>query len=340
MKIGLGSISGQRHPAEPRTDGEVYRDAIAFAEEVERLGFDSIWCSEHHFFDDSYLPSLLPLCAAIAARTSRISIGTDVLLLPLHEAVRIAEDAAVVDLLSGGRLILGVGQGWRPEEFEGLGVPLRGRHRLFEEQIAVLRQAWSDGVVTGGELLAYPGMPVTPKPERPGGPPVWVGAGAEPAVRRAGRIADGFMATWCSPASFGRRVRWVREELEASGRDPAAFTLSVVTPVFAWEDESLWGRVRESLWYYEWKYEDMADARGRTGRAPLPPPLPAERESKLRHISVLGSPGEVAEGIRAYDEAAGGGVHFVAELAWPGLERGLLAEAVQLLAERVLPQLR
>ena len=340
MKIGLGSLSCQRHPGDPRTVGEVYRDALTLAEEAERLGFDSIWSSEHHFFDDSYLPSLLPFSAAVAARTSRIAIGTDVLLSPLHETIRLAEDAAVVDLLSGGRLVLGIGQGWRPEEFEGLNVPLRGRHLVFEEQVAVLRQAWGDGLVTGGELLRYPGMPVTPKPEQPAGPPIWIGAGAEPAVRRAGRIADGFMATWCSVASFARQIGWAREELEAAGRDPAAFAVSVVTPTMVWEEPRAWERAREHLWYYEWKYEDMAEARGRTGPPPLPPPLPPERESKLRHISVLGTPDEVAAKIRAYDEAAGGGVHFIAELVWPGLDRGLLAETLALFAERVLPQLR
>lgn len=340
MKVGLGSLSCQRHPGDSRTEGEVYRDALSLAEEAERLGFDSIWCSEHHFFDDSYLPSLLPFCAAIAARTSRIAIGTDVLLSPLHETIRLAEDAAVVDLISGGRFVLGIGQGWRPEEFEGLGMPLRGRHLVFEEQVAVFRQAWSDGLVTGGELLRYPGVPVTPKPEQPGGPPIWIGAGAEPAVRRAGRIADGFMATWCSPWSFARQVGWAREELEAAGGDPAAFTMSVVTPVMVWEEPRVWERAREHLWYYAWKYEDMAEARGRTRPPPFPPPLPPERESKFRDISVLGAPDEVVETLRAYDEAGGGGIHFIAELVWPGLDQGLLAQTLALFAERVLPQLR
>jgi len=340
MKIGLGSITCQRYPGDSRTDADLYADALALAEEAERLGFDSIWCSEHHFFDDSYLPSLLVLCAALAARTSRIAIGTDVLLSPLHETVRLAEDAAVVDLLSGGRLILGIGQGWRGEEFDGLGVPLTGRHRLFEEQVAVLRQAWSDEVVTGGELLPYPGMPVTPKPHQAGGPPIWIGAGAEPAVRRAGRIADGFMATWCTPESFARQVGWVREELDAAGRDPRELQLSIVVPVLAWEDPGVWERAREHLWYYAWKYEDLADARGRTGPPPLPPPLPPEREAELRRFCVLGTPDEVAEHLRAYDEAAGGAVHLIAELVWPGLDPGLRAEAIALLAERVLPQLR
>jgi alkanesulfonate monooxygenase SsuD/methylene tetrahydromethanopterin reductase-like flavin-dependent oxidoreductase (luciferase family) len=129
VRVGFGSIMCPRYPGDPCSDGERYRDALALAEEAERLGVDSVWASEHHFFDDSHLPSVLPFCAAMAARTSRVTIGTDVLLAPLYEPVRLAEDATTVDLLSGGRFVLGLAQGWRPEEFEGLGIPLKGRHR-------------------------------------------------------------------------------------------------------------------------------------------------------------------------------------------------------------------
>ena len=127
VDFGFGLITCQRYPGDPRSDTELYRQALALAEDADAYGLDSVWVSEHHFVDDAYLPSLLPLCAAIAARTRRVRVGTALLLAPLHDPVRLAEDAAVVDLISGGRLVLGLGLGWRAEEFDALGIPLADR---------------------------------------------------------------------------------------------------------------------------------------------------------------------------------------------------------------------
>jgi alkanesulfonate monooxygenase SsuD/methylene tetrahydromethanopterin reductase-like flavin-dependent oxidoreductase (luciferase family) len=117
-----------------------YAECLEEIEEGERLGFTNVWLSEHHFVDDGYLPSPLVVAAAIAARTTSMGIGTNVLLLPMHHPLRVAEDAAVVDLVSGRRFTLGVGQGYVQHEFEALGFNRKKRPSLFEEGGEVMRQ--------------------------------------------------------------------------------------------------------------------------------------------------------------------------------------------------------
>jgi alkanesulfonate monooxygenase SsuD/methylene tetrahydromethanopterin reductase-like flavin-dependent oxidoreductase (luciferase family) len=129
MRFGYGLITCQRPPDDPRSDADIYREVVDRCVAAEQAGFDSVWVSEHHFVDDGYMPSLLVLAAAIARATQRVEIGTGVLLAPLHDPLRVAEDAATVDLISGGRLILGLGAGWRAEEFDVFGVPQSERPR-------------------------------------------------------------------------------------------------------------------------------------------------------------------------------------------------------------------
>ncbi len=331
MRLGFGLITCQRFPGDPRSDEDLYADGLDLAVFAEELGFDSVWVSEHHFVDDGYMPSLLPMCAAIAARTSRVEIGTGLLLIPLHDPLRIAEDVAAVDLISRGRLILGLGLGWRAEEFEGFDVPPGERAGRLEDAVSVLRGAWAGEPVSGegSEVI------VTPRPRRAGGPPIWIGASAERAVRRAGRIADGFIASGDMPEAFGEQVRWAMDE---RGGRPFAVGLHMST--FAWNGPDAWELIRPHLRYVSWKYDDMEDARLRSGPSIAPPPMTAEEEGALRDEIVLGTPPEVAERIRGYEDTAGTELHFMADLYWPGMEPSLQRETMRIFAEEVAPLLR
>src|SRR5205814_4938269 len=140
-----------RLPGSTQSWAEVYDDALAVSEAVDAAGFDTLWVTEHHFTDDGYLSALFPLLAAMAARTSHVVLGTNVALAPLYHPLRLAEDAAAVATIAAGRFLLGLGIGYRDEEFNALGVPKQERVARLVECVEVCRRAWT------GEPFSYPG---------------------------------------------------------------------------------------------------------------------------------------------------------------------------------------
>ncbi len=328
VALGYGLVTCQTHPDRPETWLDLYQEAMTLAEQVERGGLDSIWVSEHHFVDDGHLPSLLPLLAAFAARTSRVTLGAGLLLAPLHDPLRMIEDAAVVDLLSSGRLVLALGLGWRQEEFDAFGISTSDRVRRLTALVDLTRSAWAGEPIAAGAARPR----ITPLPAQPGGPAVWIGGLAEPAVRRAGRIADGFMATEVTPSELAEQVNWVREERAAGvGREP--FTISVHLPTLCLPAGVVWADAAEALRYPGWKYDDMAIDEGAAGPLRRPEPANADELDRLRATSVVGSPTEVAEQIRGYQEAVGGDLHFIARSYLPGLGPDGRREALAGLAQ-------
>jgi alkanesulfonate monooxygenase SsuD/methylene tetrahydromethanopterin reductase-like flavin-dependent oxidoreductase (luciferase family) len=173
----------------PGTRAERYRAAIDMAEWADSLGFVTVVLSEHHGSPDGYLPSPLPMAAAMAARTENVRINIAAMISSFHDPLRLAEDVAVVDLISGGRLDLVLANGYVASEFEMFGAPLAGRAARTTELVETLKKAWT------GEPFEYRGrtVQVQPTPAQPGGPPIMLGGSVEAAARRAARIADGFM---------------------------------------------------------------------------------------------------------------------------------------------------
>src|SRR5206468_10324912 len=170
VHVGIGLFTAQVPPDSGRTFTQEYREITDLVRLVETLGFESAWVSEHHGSGDGYMPSLLPTLAAFAAATDHIQLGTGVILTPFHNPLRLAEDAATVDLISGGRLILGLGLGWREEEFRMFGMPMRERVRRTEEAIEICRRAWTGRRFSfEGRVFSFDQIKVTPAPAREGG---------------------------------------------------------------------------------------------------------------------------------------------------------------------------
>ena len=149
--VNIGVWFDLRNPPAWRQDpARLYGFTLELCEEAELLGADSLWFSEHHGFEDGYLPQPLTFAAAAAARTTRVRLGTGILVAPLRKAAQLAEEAAVVDIISGGRLELGLGAGYRVPEFELFGTDFTARYRILDQQVAELRRLWGDNGLRPG----------------------------------------------------------------------------------------------------------------------------------------------------------------------------------------------
>lgn len=184
-----------RNPAQWRQPFEqFYAERLDQIAAAEAMGFESVWLTEHHFCDDGYTPSPLVICGAIGARTEKMHMGTNLMLLPIADPVRVAEDAATVSLMSQGRFDLGVGIGYRAIEFEQFGRKVSHRPSLVEEGIEIIRRAWTGEAVNfEGKRFKVGDLCITPVPENP--PKILLGGMAPPAVDRVARVADGFLST-------------------------------------------------------------------------------------------------------------------------------------------------
>ncbi|MPZ53479.1 MAG: LLM class flavin-dependent oxidoreductase [Acidimicrobiia bacterium] len=283
------------------------------------------------------MPSLLVVSGALAAVTSTIQIGTGVVLAPLHHPLRLAEDAATASLLSGGRLTLGLGLGWMGVEFEGLGADTRKRGRAMEEILGILPQAWSgEPFHHQGDVYRFPELAVRPVPSVP--ITVLVGGGAEPAIRRAARLADGIFSN-ATADRFLDQVGWVRDECERIGRDPAELQIhhySVLLPGSS-ADEA-WDHYAEHVWQMQWKYSDMEVSATRSGTPPTAPELTDDRRSKLRARSTFAGTGEeIVASLLEIKERAAVPVHFSARSYFPDLHYDDQFELMQQLAEGSRP---
>ncbi len=336
MGLGFGLLSAQLRPGE--TDWtRAYDETVRLAVDAEQLGFTSVWTTEHHFVDDGYMPSLLVVGAALAQATSRIELGTGVILAPMHHPLRLAEDAATVQLLSHGRLILGLGLGWSEVEFAGLGADARRRGAAMDEILRILPQAWTGEPFTHrGAVYDLPTLAVRPAPSTR--IPVLVGGSAEAAIRRAARLADGLFAN-APVETFVEQVGWVLDECGRIGRDPSTFRFihySTLLPGASREDAL--ARYRDALWAMQWKYSDMGASATRPLPPPSPPPFVRPDDALVKgRATFAGTPDELVEALLDIRRRAGVPVELVARSHFPLLEYDAQVDLMQQLAEGVAP---
>lgn len=336
--LGIGLFTGQIPPGSARSFHDEYRDTLELVKLVETTGLDAAWVSEHHFSADGYLPSLVPMLAAFAAVTERIRLGTGVVLAPFHDPVRLAEDFAVVDQLSGGRVIAGFGIGWRDEEFRAFDIATKQRVRRMSEIIDILRLAWTEERFSySGRHHRYTDVAVTPKPARV--PPILVGGFVDDAIRRAGRIGDGYISSRVPTERLEEALKLAAEARREAGHQGPP-VVAVLQNAFVTDDpERDWLVVRDGIGHQLGTYSGWragTDVAGKPLRV-MPPP-----EDEIRATTAFGTPAEVIESLvpivkvlSVYPES-----HLVIRLYYPGMSVATAASAIRSFAADVAPALR
>jgi probable F420-dependent oxidoreductase len=337
-KISIGLFTGQIPAGSERSFHEEYRDYLDLVTHAETEGLDGAWVSEHHGSADGYLPSLLPMLAAFATVTERIDLGTGVVLAPFHDPLRLAEDFAVVDQISGGRVVAGLGVGWRDEEFRMFGVPQKERVRRIVETTEVMRRAWSgERFSFDGRHHTYRDVAVTPKPARP--IPILIGGFVDDAIRRAGRIGDGYISSRAAPERVREAFALAARERAAAGREGPPI-VAVLQNAWVTEDpEGDWEMVRDGIGHQLGVYAGWRSGTDVPGASleVMPPD-----EETIRRTTAYGTPDEVTtylepivDALRDYPEG-----HLILRLHYPGMPAAPAKRAISLLAREVAPRLR
>ncbi len=316
---------------------EHYRAHLDHACAIEQLGFDRIWISSHHFSTDGYGPSFASFAGAISAVTSVIRVGSRIRVLPLEHPLLVAEELAVVDNLLNGRLDVGIGAGYRVEEFAALGVSRSERFSRLDEGIEILRKAWGERQVSHeGKHFRFEEIDVEPKPVQGSSLPLWVAGRTVGAARRAGRHGCHFLPATVDPEVFGA----YRTGLEDAGFDPSAFQIAV--PFWATTTldaaDAVWDRIRPYA-EYRWGFYETAMHKARD---PALKVSRAKEAGSARANELIGSPDEILEAIHNAWEAAdkmwNEAVLIYSPPAGLPIESGL--GSYKLFAQEVLPTLR
>ncbi len=301
MRFSL-SLPMLRDPSDP----DPYRESFELARLAEAEGYDTATLGHHHFMPGNASDPLTFL-AAVAARTERIRIGTGIFQLAIHNPVRVAEQVATIDQLSGGRVCLGVGLGWWPLEYQVHGSVFRERGARMEEALQILRLVWSrEKVSWEGRFWQFPELSVHPRPVQQPNPPLWVAGVADPAVERAARLGDGWL---CGPVQSLAKVKSMLEVYRGacaqSGRRP-----EWILRRFAWIGADRDQVAREVLPRYvaglleHWR-ESCEDEDERALFARIDAGEEVSPEEIARDRLLWGSPENVIEQIQRYQRATG-----------------------------------
>lgn len=320
----------------PVEDSRYFAESLRQVELAEALGFDSVWLEEHHGTSGHYHPSPFIYLAGYATRTRRLILGTDIAILPLYHPVRVAEDVAQLDVMSNGRVILGVAIGYRAEEFAAFQTPLQGRGAQFVEMLKLIKQLWAgENVSFESERYALSNFALEPRPIQHPHPPIWLGGWGKLALKRAAVLGDAWIPgpTANLTKLLGAQAQY-HAHLAELGIDPNArarpLTRDVIIAGSSVQAEELAERYLLPAYRDEYSSWDH----------PLIGSSDATATNRLddlrRERFIIGDPAQVIEQILFFKEAFGMN-QLICRLHFPGMPPELVTESVRLLGQEVLP---
>ncbi len=321
----------------PTEGGSYFNEALEESIAGEVLGFDSVWLEEHHSIRNHYWPSPLMALAGIATRTERILLGTDIIVLPFYHPVRVAEDVALLDIMSNGRAIFGAAIGYRAPEFELYDTPLEGRGGRYAEALQIVRQLWTqERVDFTGKHYTVKGC-IEPRPAQ--AVPIWLGGWGELSLKRAAELGDAWVP---GPTANLEKLlaaqKAYRANLTAIGKDPA----SVPNPLTR---EVIIAATREEAYALAETYL-MVNYRDEYGGGWKHPLSGAQDQTPVNQLEALqrdrfivGNPEDCIQAIQRF-EATFGVDHLICRLYFPGMPHAHIMEELKLLASEVMPAFR
>lgn len=315
----------------PETDVPGERTRLLEQVRVARkAGFSSLWTPHHYLTQPMQMLAPIPMLSYLLQEAEGMTIGANILVMPLLNPVHVAEDAVTLDLLSGGRYVLGIGIGYREAEFDAFNVPLKQRVRRFNESIEIMRRLWTEDRVTHkGEIFRVDDLGVGVKPVRAGGPPIWIAGVVDAAVKRAARLGDAWLITnFAHLRELVPQMKLYRETLEAVGKPfPTDVPITRECYIGPTREKAL-EECREALEYKYRAYSSWGLDKQSEGAESFDQPF----EEFVKDRFIIGDKAFVAEEVRRYNELLGVN-HFIMRVQWPGLEHGKVLRTIEGLGE-------
>ena len=317
----------------PIEGGHYYRDALEELVRAEDLGFDSVWMEEHHSVTNHYWPSPLPVLAGFATRTSRMRLGTDILVAPFYHPVRLAEDTVMLDVMSGGRFVLGIAIGYKPDEFALYGAALEKRGARFEEQLAIMNGLWTqESVSFRGTYYQVEGR-LEPKPVTRPHPPVWIGGWGDITLRRTATLADNWVP---GPTADLPRLLAGKQQFIANRR--AAGKTDAVTEWPLTRDVIIADTDREARELAE-KHIMISYRKEYAGgwRHPfIDASIATDLDALMKNRFLIGGPDQVIRALKPFVTEYGM-THLICRVFFPGMPHRHIMRELELIAKEVRP---